>query len=155
MTLVVLAKARGMLVPADEDSERFVAAIPAGGGLEVDAKARRNVRFHRKYFALLRLVFDSWEPSAEPDERISAVKSFDGFREQVLILAGHCDAVFNLDGTFRLVAKSISFEALGEEGFSSLYPRTLDVVWDLVMRQRRYRSVDELDETVNRIISFS
>lgn len=154
MTLLVLQKARGMLVPADEDSERFVAAIRNGDGVELKGKVRRNVRFHRKLFALLRLVFDSWEPPRVVDERFSPVKSFEAFRKDILILAGHCDATYSPDGAVKLEARSISFDEVGEEDFSDIYSRVLDVVWTRVMRYLNYRSPVELEQTVARIVSF-
>lgn len=152
--MLVLQKARGMLVPADEDSERFVAAIRNGDGVELKGKVRRNVRFHRKLFALLRLVFDSWEPPREHDERLSPIKSFEAFRKDILILAGHCDATYGADGSVKLEARSISFDHVGEEDFVDLYSRVLDVVWTRVMRWRNYRSPVELEQTVMRIVSF-
>lgn len=154
MTLVVLQKVRGMLVPADEESERFVSVIRPGDGIEVDARVRRNVKFHRKFFALLRLVYDSWEPPRQIDERFSPIKSFEAFRKDVLVLAGHCEATFSVDGAVKLHAKSISFADLGEEGFADLYPRVLDVVWNQIMRHIRYRSVDDIDRVVDRSIGF-
>ena len=43
--------------------------------------------------ALLRLGFDAWDPVV-PEDTVGIVKSFDAFREDILILAGHFDTVY-------------------------------------------------------------
>lgn len=150
---VVLQKVRGVLVAADEDSQRFLDALPNGQGIAFDARVRRNVRFHRKLFALLRLTFDAWEPPAAIDG-MDLRKSFEAFREDMLILAGHREESWGLDGNLRLRARSISFAECDEVEFADVYSRVLDVCWDKVLRWARYSSAQEVERTVNRLVVF-
>lgn len=163
MTVVTLMKVRGGLVPCDPGSERFLERIPFGEGVQFSVKVVRRVRQHRKFFALLRLAFDTWEPprlllpvrlkdgqTIEP-QRIS--RDFEKFREELLVKAGHYDAHYGVDGSVVLTARSISFEALGDEEFADLYQRMVGVVWDLILRSANYRSPQEVEMTVNRFIA--
>ena len=80
----------------------------------------RNPRFHRKYFALLKLAFDSWEPSASEYKGMPAQKNFDRFRKDVAIASGYYDIVSNIKGEARAEAKSISFARMDDVEFASL-----------------------------------
>ena len=158
MTHVVLQKVRGVLVPCDEESERFVASLPNGDGIGFDVKIARNVKNHRRFMALLRLGFDAWDPVV-PEDTVGIVKSFEAFRKNILILAMHCDEVFEIqaDGTcvVRLEARSISFRQLGDElAFKELYGRVLTVMWEKVLRWVNYKSQEEVDAVVAELLRF-
>lgn len=151
----VFAKAQGQtLVPVDDNAARLVRSLKLGAGISVEASRMRNVRFHRKFFALLRLAFDSWEPQAADFDMmrsgavVPVAKDFESFREHVLILAGHCDATYGADGSVRLKAKSIAFENLDDFEFEEIYKRVVDVVWERVLRHARYRSPAAADQVV-------
>lgn len=62
------------LVPADEHSAEVFKKWKAGGVIRGEFKQVRNGKYHRRFFALLNLTFDYWEPSAgvltEQEKRI-------------------------------------------------------------------------------------
>lgn len=67
-------KTAGVLVPADEQSAAVFSKYKAGGVIKGEFKQVRNPKFHRRFFALLNLSFDYWEPSSgvltEQEKRI-------------------------------------------------------------------------------------
>jgi len=136
------------LVAADEDSQRILAGIKVGEGLYLEYRRARNIGFHRKFFSLLRLAYDAWDPGTE------RYKSFDGFKDDLLILAGHYDASYGLDGSVKLRAKSISFAALDEAEFSVVYESCFDVIWDRIMQGAGYQDRAEVERTVNQLMGY-
>lgn len=154
MSTLVLQRCRGVLVPVDDASRAFVAALLPGDGVEVDATAHHNVRLHRKLFALLRLAYDAWEPLREHDERLTPIKSFEAFRKDVLILAGHADTEVTPKGNVRVVARSMAFAVTDGAALPSLYERVFEVLWERVLKHCRYRSPAEVEQTLARIVDF-
>ncbi|MGF1727048.1 DUF1367 family protein [Photobacterium nomapromontoriensis] len=73
MARIALVKAQGgALVPLTDDDKAFIDKKRIGSVLECDFKTVRNPIFHRKYFALLNLGFDYWNPTGgtvSPAER--------------------------------------------------------------------------------------
>lgn len=114
----------------------------------------RNSRLHRKFFAMLNVGFEAWEPGRKhkTHKGIPVVKSFENFREDVLIIAGFYDQSFDLDGRMKLVAKSISFAKMDDAQFEAVYSAVADVLLDRVLTA--YRGRDELDEVVDKILGF-
>ena len=103
MTELVLVKTPGgALAPADEEARALVEKLKAGQGVRATIKRARNVRFHRKAFALFKLAFDVWEPETPQTYKGEAVsKDFDRFRKDMTILAGFYKAVYNARGEVR------------------------------------------------------
>lgn len=144
-----------VLVPACHNAEKYLVTLKEGVGIKMNVTRARNIRFHRKFFKLLRLAFESWEPN--PDLRndgVSVVKDFESFRSHVLILAGHCEAVYGVDGSCQLRAKSIDFDHVDDFQFSDVYSAVLDVVWSRVLGHVRYGSPQQVDHVVNQLMSF-
>lgn len=149
----------GYLEPVGDDAELFAASLKAGQGMWVDVTKVRNIKFHRKALKLLRVGFEHWNPDAAPDvlriDGMVPAKDFESFREKILILAGHCDAVFNLEGGFTFKVRSIAFANCSELEFQKIYKNILDVVWERIMQHHKYRTQEELDNVVNQLLSFT
>lgn len=150
----------GYLEPVGEDAELFAANLKVGEGMWVDVSKVRNPRFHAKVLKLLRVAFEHWNPDAAPEvERIDGIvpcKDFESFRKKVLILAGHCDAVYDVEsGKVVYEARSISFSKCKELEFQKIYKSILDVVWERIMKHAKYRNQEELDNVVNQLLSFA
>ena len=156
VTDVVLVKAGEYLVPADERSREWVASLRQGQGVVVSARRMRNVGYHRRFFALLRLAYDYWQPSQPLQHEGEPVrKDFERFREDVLILAGQYRASFGLDGTVRLEARSISFAAMDEDEFRRVYRAVFDVLWDRVLSASgRFASREQAHAVVEQMLAF-
>ena len=117
-------------------------------------KRVRNPKFHRKYFALLNIGYDNWNPpSIEVDnERVIPLKNFDRFRHDVAILAGYYHSTIRLDGTIRIEAKSISFASMGDDEFADLYSKTIDVFIKHIYGSKQTK--EDIDHMVEEYLRF-
>jgi len=78
-------------------------------------------------------------------------KSFDRFRKDLIIMSGRYDAVYRVDGSVRIEAKSISFASMNEEEFKELWNATTTVILEKVLTN--YTS-DDLKEVVLKLEQF-
>jgi hypothetical protein len=126
-----------------------------GEVIEIEAKLPRNSRFHRKFFALLNLGFEHWEPGRKHKQYkgMPVAKNFDHFRKEVTILAGFYEQTFDLDGNMKLEAKSISFASMEEPEFEEVYSAVMNVLLDKVFS--RYRGRAEVDAVIDQIMRFA
>ncbi len=145
----------GFLIPADPAATKFVASLKVGVGATVEVKKNRNIRFHRKFFSLLQLAFDAWEPNGEKTWKGQPVrKDFDRFREDITILSGHYEVSYRVDGSVKPSARSISFANCEEDEFEKVYNAVLDVVWEKILRDANYRSKADVDDLVNQLMGY-
>jgi hypothetical protein len=149
---ILLTKAvDGTLRPLDEAQADLLKRYAADTLLRCEVKQVRNPRFHRKFFALLTLGFESWEPAMEEYNGFEVQKDFEHFREDVTIAAGFYVVTTNLHGTVRLRAKSISFASMKQDEFERLYNNVANVLLQKVLT--RYTRAD-LDQVINRMMGF-
>lgn len=78
----------------------------------------RNIKFHRKMFALYNLVFQNQE----------IYKFLDDLRRDITIEAGFYRERVNINGEIIKEAESISFSNMDDIVFSDLYNKSLDVI---------------------------
>lgn len=152
---IYLTKIHDSLVPENEDAAKWLDKVPTGETLFLEIKKTRNYRFHRKFFALLNFLFSRWEPLELQDSKWKGVtpeKSFEQFRKDIVILAGHYDAYYRVDGSVRIDAKSIRFGRMEEAEFEELYGAVIDV--GLKHFLTGYENREEVDRTVNEILGF-
>ncbi len=155
MTELVLTRTpAGALAPADAPSAEYIQKLKAGAGIRGEFKRQRNPRFHRKAFALFNLAFDVWDAPALEYKGQPVAKDFDQFRKDLTILAGHYEAVTNLKGEVRLIAKSLNFSNMGEDEFGTVYAAILAVVWERILKAKGYKSAASVDDIVERLLGF-
>lgn len=126
----------------------------AGEVIEIEAKLPRNPVFHRKFFAMLNLGYEHFETSRKHKtyKGKPVTKSFESFREEVLILAGFYEQTFTLKGELKLEAKSIKFASMEQPEFEDVYSKVLDVLLEHVFIN--YKGRAEVDEIVEKIMRF-
>ena len=158
-TKIMLTKVvGGVMIPTDVETEQALERVKVGGVIECEYTNKRNPAFMRKFFALLRVGFDLWEPKDMGIETLTSLrfgapgKNFKKYRADVTIAAGYYESVFNLSGKLQVVPLSIAFGKMEEKDFSKLYSNTIDVVMRHV--PDTYKQSD-IDEAVIRIMSFS
>ena len=153
MTEIVLTKAAGgALVPADQQAAEFIAKLKLGGSVKARVTRQRNPAFHRKFFALLNLGFEAWEPAGGEYKGEPVQKNFEQFRNDVTVLAGFYDVTVTLKGETRLTAKSISFANMEQDDFDKLYNAVVNV---LLARVLTKYTRDDLDEVIERMMAFA
>lgn len=153
MAEIILTKAaNGALIPVDPQAAEYIAKLKLGAGVSATVKKHRNPRFHRKYFALLNLAYESWEPADKEFRGLPVQKNFDRFRKDVIIAAGFYDVVVNINGDVRAEAKSINFSSMDDAEFADMYSKTVDVVLNRFLTNY---SRDDLDSVIDQILSFA
>ena len=151
MDIFLVKSPDGRLHPADEQQAEMLKKFAPAVLIRCSITRVRNERFHRKFFALLNLGFESWEPEVKEFKGFEIQKDFEHFREDVTIAAGHYVVTSNLHGAIRLRAKSISFAAMEQEPFEKLYSAVANVLLARVLS--RYTRAD-LDRVIERILGF-
>lgn len=143
-----------MIIPEDQNSAEFISNLKTGQVITAEFKKPRNYRFHKKYFALLNFAYENWEPLEFQDSKwqgITPEKSFERFRKDLIILSGHYEAVYRVDGSIRIEPKSIAFANMDEEQFNELYDATINVILKKILKN--YTKQD-LQNVLNELESF-
>jgi len=132
--LLNLVRTKDGLVPVDDKSVEAVKKIKLGHSVFVEYKPRRNMKLHKKYYALLNAVILNQEH----------YKSVDNLHEAVKFRAGYYETIIPLEGEPFIKTKSIAFHSLDNMEFESFYNTAIDVCVELVG-----------DEAVEQIIKFN
>jgi len=118
MKILVIKTQTGLKPCYDSDFENY-AKIPIGEEFEIEYTKKRNLQFHRKYFALLKLAFEN-----QSDYRL-----MEDLRRDLIITSGRYDEVINkITGEVYKVANSISFAKMDNVEFNLLYEETKNII---------------------------
>lgn len=128
-----------------------VVNMDPGELIQVEMVFSRNPLFHRKFFALLNIGFECWEPALTHNGQ-PVEKNFDQFREDVIILAGFYEQTWNLDGVMTVRAQSISFARMDDAAFEKVYSAVADVLLARVLGL--YKDRAEVDAVVDKIVGL-
>ncbi len=139
-----------LITASDEDIE-LMKRVKTGAVVSVELKVSRSYRFLKKFFAMLDVGFDAWEPDEVTYKSQVIEKNKEQFREDVIILAGYYEISMRLDGTTRTKAKSIAFGSMSEDEFEKVYNAVSGVLLAKVLKN--YTRSD-LDRVVNELIGF-
>lgn len=101
----------------DSDYEKMK-HIKANDAVEVEIKKPRNIKFHRKFFALIEMVYQNQERYNNKEE----------LRYDLIVASGHYTKRVNLDGEEIEIPDSISFSKMDEIEFNRLYSNVIDVI---------------------------
>ena len=151
MTEIFLRKIQGVLVPDSESDVEKLASIASGETIRADIKRPRNIGYHRKYFALLDVLFDIFEPDIAEHKGKPVLKNRERFRKDIAIATGHYELVVNIKGEVRAEAKSISFSAMDDAEFAQLYRSTINYG---LLHIAKGKTREEIDNWTNAILSF-
>jgi len=81
-------------------------------------KKPRNLKFHRKFFALIKLLFDNQE----------VYQDIEDLRQDLTIAAGYYTIRQDMHGNDVPKPMSISFSSMDEHQFNNLYNDIIDVI---------------------------
>jgi hypothetical protein len=107
----------GKLLPEYASDYDKIAKLKPDTTYKVSISQPRNVAFHRKFFALLKLTYDNQEH----------FNNFDELRQWLIMKAGHYKRVVTPTGQM-FQPKSIAFSNMSEEEFEEVYSSVLDEV---------------------------
>ena len=154
MAEIFLTKRCGVLMPASESDTEKLATLAEGETIRADLKRPRNIGYHRKYFALLDVLYNIFEPVVDGEKwynGVQPVKNRERFRKDIAIATGHYELVVNIKGEVRAEAKSISFAAMDDAEFSKLYSLTIDYG---LQRIAVGKTREQIDQWVSQIMDF-
>lgn len=110
--------------PLGEKANLQSLKIKKGETVQIEYWKERNVKFHRKYFALLNCAIYH----LPEDSRFDQYRDIDYFRKYLLICIGKCDIIVGLTGKENYLPKSISFKTMDETEFKEVYNQTLNMI---------------------------
>lgn len=146
----------GYLAPADDEAAEWLQKIKTGDAVAGEFVRPRNYKFHRKLMALYGVCFDYFTEQHEWNVQYRGMKvepSFDMFRKQLTILAGHYTASFDIRGNVKLEAKSLSFANCTEEEVEKIFQ---DVITAALRQVFKFQiSEEQLRKTVDDILAFA
>lgn len=151
---IILRKTLNGWGNANEVAQKLHDKTKLGADIHSDFKQMRNAAFHRKLFALFHLAFDYWEPAEIDTKWGKPQKSFVNFRKNLTILAGHGHLVFNIDGSYKMEADSISFGSMSQETFDELYSNVIDAILKQIPKMKDW-GAEKIDEAVNQVLEFA
>ncbi len=153
MTEIFLRKSYGILSPANPEAEEIIAKMKQGQIMALKFLLPRNYGFLKKFFALLNVGFENWNPGKIDHKHGIPEKNFDRFRNDVTILAGYFDTTIRLDGSVRVEARSISFAKMTAETFEKLYSAVVNVLIKHVYGKDMDR--EKIDHIVDEYLRFA
>lgn len=134
--------AGGAFLPATEEDAEKIKQYRTGAGIRVKTTEMtpHNYEFHKKLFALFKFCYDQFEEMVDAglEYRGQQVKpSFDRFREEMTILAGHYTAHHSLNGGVRLEAKSLSYAKMKDDEKERVFSSLIDAALRFLYRGQR------------------
>jgi hypothetical protein len=157
MAEILLAKYPGNVFRPLPEWRDEASKIHIGDVLKAKGSSKRSLLFLRKYFALLKVGFDYWEPEEGSitirGKEYTPQKDFERFRKDVIILSGKFHVVSNIRGEAKVEADSIAFGRMSEETFSDLYNATVNVLLEYVQSMEGW-SKAEVDLAVGQFLEF-
>lgn len=128
MEIHLVRTSLGLQAYSDEDYDQL-RKLKVGSIVKAKIVQPRNVKFHRKFFALINAAWDCLTETQRKN-----LRSKDTFREQLLITSGFSEPLFDINGQqFLERAKSISFAKMDEPSFNEVYCRVLDTIITLLV----------------------
>lgn len=117
------------LQPYSDDDYEQLRKVKVGSVVKAKIVMPRNVKFHRKFFALINAAWDCLT-----DRQRANLRSRETFREQLLITSGFSEPLYDINGRkFLERARSISFAKMDEPAFDEVYNRVLDTVLTILV----------------------
>jgi len=135
---VLVKKEHGKLVPTDEYSEEMISKM-TNTVYACEIKKERNMLFHRKFFAMIKLFFDNQE----------IFLNIDHFRAEMIKSAGYHESYINHKKVKVYVPKSISFASMDQHEFEKLYNSVFaSCLKNLNLESSRAEFLNELEKFV-------
>lgn len=140
-------KKMGILRPYDKTDAEQVAKMREGEVYRVKVSMPRNIKFHKKFFALLALVFDNLPeeiPAKTPDGQPIQIRTIDELLWHIKMQVGHYTQKVTLGGKVIYEADSISFAAMDEAQFSEFYNAAVDVIMKYFLPETNAEELEEM-----------
>lgn len=127
--------AAGHLRPSTPEAQEWARKLKLGADVWVEVRKARNAAHHRKFFALLGLLFDNL-----PEELEERYPTMERLRLEIILQTGRFDIHETLGGRQMLIPHSMSFAGMDQDEFEQLYTDAIRVA-----RKRFLPSLSEAD----------
>jgi len=114
-------KKGGAIYGFDLEAEEAIKKFPVMELLELDIVRPRNVKFHRKFFAMLNIIVQNYHEPITVEDVLTHVKSELNYWDAIMVGNTHYKKY-----------KSISFAKMDEDSFGEFYNRAVNVCMKLV-----------------------
>lgn len=142
------------LIPIDDDGIKYLYKKAVGDVLDCDVVKPRNYKFHKKAFALVKVVHDAL-PEPEPimlkGELVQPIRTMENTREFLTILAGHYDVVGLPNGKVRAEARSWSFAKMDNDEFEEFFSTLIDASLKALPKTW---TAEELERVATNVVNF-
>lgn len=115
-----------------ESDREAISKIKLGKMVQIEIKQPRNLKFHRKFYGMLRLAYEN-QDKYEPFER---------FEDVVKLGVHHVDVIVMPNGYTTYKPKSISFAKMEQPEFEAFYEKvglyiekTFNIPWESLARE--------------------
>lgn len=113
-----LVKTRyGFEFATDEDFECANNKFKVGDMIKADIPLKRNWVYHKKMFRFFEFCFSYWCTDIGKTEFMTNRAQKKEHRNNLTIIAGYYEEVYDIKGNLRLRAKSLSYESMEQDEF--------------------------------------
>jgi hypothetical protein len=137
------------LLPETDEDWEALQRMKIGETYRFDFKMMRNGSFHRKLFAMMKLVLEHMDDKIKTERNVDTIESM---LIDLKILVGHYDLHVTLEGNAVYIPKSIDYASMDDVTFGHFYNRCVDAVYGRYMLNLERRQLEAL---VLRMIGFS
>ena len=120
-------KKSGRLVPAFDEGLEVLAKIKNGDIIDVTFSRPRSQKFHKLFYAMLRIVFDNMTWEEDMRMRMKYMRP-DYLLQDIKLGIGHKYTFIFPSGRIREFSRSISFASMDEDEFSIFFNRAVDYI---------------------------
>ena len=111
--------------------------LEIGEEIEIDITSKRNIQFHKKFFALIKLAFDNQDYYTDLED----------LRKDLIKVAGFYENRTNfITGEIETKHNSISFSSMNNDEFQEVYNKVLQVVSEFLNTDK--------EELINELLQF-
>lgn len=154
MKIFLRKSKNGALYAHDEQALKYIKRRKAGQIIQAEIKQIRNYEFHKKMFALFKLVHDALPPP-EPIEFMGKIvipeNTFDATRKYLVVQAGYYSIIGYPNGSVRVEAESLSYGNMSPEKFEEVYSAVIDAALKALPENW---SDEDKNDLANRIINY-
>jgi len=118
MKFTVIKQLNNTLKVAYDSDYELIKKLKPNTEYQCEIKRPRNYKFHKKYFALITMLFENQE----------RYNNINDLRHDLIVEAGYYRRYLDMQGQSVKVALSISFASMNQEDFDDLYSKTLDAI---------------------------
>lgn len=123
MKIKLLNTNSGLVPLYDEDFDEKK-KLKIGECYEAEIRLKRNIKFHRKFMALLNCAW-----AYLPEKTQEGFRTIENFRKYLTVAAGFCDVFFSPKlGQWVEMPKSLSFDKMDDAEFQDLYSSVRTVI---------------------------